>query len=149
MPIVIQDHEGVSGDRIDQVASRAASSVPANQPNVILINAGTNDAGQDFEVDSAGQRMRDMIDSILSEVPDALVVLSTLLPSGNSDTQNRVDDINEQFRAVQSGFGGNVVLADMAMNIGLEHIHDGTHPDVEGEQMMSNLWVAAIQSALG
>lgn len=32
------------------------------KPNLVLINAGTNDAGQNYQVDTVGKRMRGLIE---------------------------------------------------------------------------------------
>ncbi|RYP05273.1 hypothetical protein DL764_003934 [Monosporascus ibericus] len=156
------DHEGVSGDRVSQVNDRAQRSVAVWLPNVILINAGTNDATQNGAVESVsgtGARMRQMIDGLFSHVPTAVVVLSTLLPNGIN--QGNVDLINDQYRKLYREYipldaDGNepanpafkVVLADMADGfITMDDIHDGTHPTVLGEQKMAAVWDWAIAKA--
>ncbi|KFX87900.1 hypothetical protein V490_07963 [Pseudogymnoascus sp. VKM F-3557] len=156
------DHEGVSGDRVSQVNARAQQSVLAWLPNVILINAGTNDATQDGAVEPVSgtkARMREMIDGIFSHVPNAVVVLSTLIPNGIN--QGNVNLINDQYRELYRQYipldsNGNepanpafkVVLADMADGfINGGDIHDGTHPTVEGEKKMAAVWDWAIGKA--
>ncbi|KAL4869595.1 hypothetical protein BDV12DRAFT_196225 [Aspergillus spectabilis] len=52
------DVEGTSGHVIDQVSSVAANSL-IYKPNVVLINAGTNDCRLDIGINQAGERMRD------------------------------------------------------------------------------------------
>ncbi|KAG9249745.1 uncharacterized protein F5Z01DRAFT_631089, partial [Emericellopsis atlantica] len=154
------DHEGVSGDRVDQVEDRARGSCRVWLPNVVLINAGTNDANQNFDVDRTGLRMQELINTIIAEVPDAVIVLSTLLPTNNQDAQARVNRINDQYRQVHREFvpvnedgqeepnpSIKVVLADMASFLTLDDIHDGIHPDVEGEKKMAAVWVWAINYA--
>lgn len=136
-------------------------------PNVVLINAGTNDAtqnGSDESVSGTGARMKRMINGIFSTVPNAVVVLSTLLPNpafgDKPDWQDNVDDINRQYRALYREYvpldkngkeienpAFKVILADMAKFIGPEFIHDGTHPTVKGEMRMAAVWDWAINSA--
>ena len=36
--------------------------MPGMKPNLVLINAGTNDAVQNYQLDTVGQRMKQMID---------------------------------------------------------------------------------------
>lgn len=36
--------------------------MPNMKPNLVLINAGTNDAGQNYQVDTVGKRMRELIE---------------------------------------------------------------------------------------
>lgn len=133
------------------------------RPNVILINAGTNDATQDGDhepVDGTGLRMKELIETIFSEVPQAVVVLSTLLP--HRDYQVNVDKINAEYRSLYDYYRGyvtrddhgnehtpfRVVLADMADGfIVPEDIHDGTHPTIEGNRKMAAVWDWAIDQA--
>lgn len=157
----------MSGDRVSQVESRAGSSVLHWLPNVVLINAGTNDATQNGATESVsgtGARMKRMMNGIFSTVPNAVIVLSTLLPNpahGEKPSwQHNVDDINNQYRALYREYvpldkdgkeienpAFKVILADMAEFIGDEHIHDGTHPTVDGEMRMAAVWDWAINRA--
>lgn len=59
---------------MSEVAKRAEKSILYWLPNVILINAGANDATQDGaheSVDGTGARMKQMINGIFSTVPNA------------------------------------------------------------------------------
>jgi lysophospholipase L1-like esterase len=92
---------------------RARVVVPLYKPNVVLINAGTNDATQNYYVGKTKDRMRGMIDFIFSTVPDVCVVLSTLIP--NTLNPGNVATINDQYRALASelqGQGKRLVLVD-------------------------------------
>jgi lysophospholipase L1-like esterase len=143
---------------VNQVENRARSSVRDWRPNVVLINAGTNDANSNFEMDQVGNRMASLINTIVAQVPDAVIVLSTLLPTTNQDAQRRVERINTQYRQLyrnladageQQGSSPRVkiVLADMAAYMNLGDIFDGVHPNVAGEKKMAAVWVWAINHA--
>lgn len=56
-----RDVEGFPGYRVDQVDVRAHTVATLYKPNVILINAGTDDATQDYYVSSTGDHMRIII----------------------------------------------------------------------------------------
>lgn len=149
---------------MSQVGSRGKESAGIWLPNVILINAGTNDATQNgkFEsVDGTGARMKIAILDLFSKVPDAVVVLSTLLD--NSNHQENVDLINEDYRTLVKELVGTdpktgeepenpqfkVQLADMADGfIPFEFIQpDGTHPTIDGFKRMASVWAWAIDQA--
>ena len=145
---------------MDQVQDRARGSCRVWLPNVVLINAGTNDANQDFNVGQTGLRMQELINTIVAEVPDAVVVLSTLLPTTNDDAQRRVERINEQYRQVHREYVAlgedgqdepnpsvKVILADMASFLTKTDIADGIHPNDEGNKKMAAVWVWAINYA--
>ncbi|KAK3299621.1 PLC-like phosphodiesterase [Chaetomium fimeti] len=65
-----RDVEGWPGYRVEQVDDRARTVVPLYKPNVVLINAGTNDATQDYYVSTTRDRMRAMIEYIFATVPN-------------------------------------------------------------------------------
>ena len=159
-----QDHEGVAGDTVSMVAARTQNACHVWRPNVVLINAGTNDAtGKQELVSSTGVRMEHLINSVFSQVPDAVVVLSTLLPNtdGKQNTgpkQANVDDINAQYRALVRQYVPDpnakdpthkVILADMVAGgfINNGHIHDNVHPTTEGNKRMAAVWSYAIKQA--
>jgi hypothetical protein len=69
------------------------------QPNLIAINAGTNDGQQD----GPGQAPADMdglIDDCFENSPGTVVLLSTLLPNGNAPQAIR--EINTGYRNIVS-----------------------------------------------
>ncbi|ROW00934.1 hypothetical protein VSDG_02768 [Cytospora chrysosperma] len=163
--------EGWPGDRIDQLLPKARASVPRYLPNVVLVNAGTNDCVQDFDLDATtrpsptepgltgdpaytvGTRMRALVDGLLGWSPNATVVLSTLINNVDAVTQTRIDDANEQFRAVareMQSEGKRVVLAEMTAAAGgpdLSMMADVTHPNDAGYALMAKRWYAALVEA--
>ncbi|KAL4895306.1 SGNH hydrolase-type esterase domain-containing protein [Aspergillus ambiguus] len=142
------DHEGHIGFRIDQIAAVAEKSLHL-QPNVILLNVGTNDALQDYQVDTAGDRINALMVRLLEALPDATVILSTLLP--NTVTPAHVNTINEQYRKIavqRDADGERIVLADMDRWIrSSEMADDGIHPTDHGYQDMAWVWSVAIKDA--
>ncbi|KAK4455138.1 hypothetical protein QBC34DRAFT_445431 [Podospora aff. communis PSN243] len=140
------DVEGWSGYRVDQVTVRAQVIVPLTKPNVVLINAGTNDAAQNFYVMTAGDRMRAMINFIFSQSPGVSVVLSTLLP--NANVQSNVNLINMQYRQLVRDLaaqGQKIVLCEMDDGfITTADLPDGVHPADAGYKKMASRWHQAI-----
>lgn len=149
---------------MNQVAARTKNACHIWRPNVVLINAGTNDATREvYPVGTTGVRMQHLIDSVFSQVPDAVVVLSTLLPhtDGHGHTgakQPNVESINEQYRALVREYVPDpkakdptfkVILADMVADgfINNGHIHDDVHPKEEGNKRMAAVWSYAINEA--
>ncbi|ETN41282.1 uncharacterized protein HMPREF1541_03217 [Cyphellophora europaea CBS 101466] len=149
-------HEGVSGDRIDQVRTRL-DAVIQRKPNLVLINAGTNDATQNFEPSTARERLSGMIDKIFRESEGAVVVLSTLLVNTISDNprgNENVNLINNDIRAMvrqRWANGESLYLAEMndGSFITGGDLVDGTHPDNDGFRKMAAVFDAAIQRAYG
>ncbi|KAE8145759.1 hypothetical protein BDV25DRAFT_144353 [Aspergillus avenaceus] len=141
------DNEGHSGYRIEQVAQMAERTIP-QQPNLILINAGTNDATQPFHPDTAGERMNAMISRLFDAIPGTTIILSTLLP--NEGAPENAASISAQIRQIAADRreqGQRIVLAEMSDFITLGELQDGTHPTDHGYFKMSSVWWAAIQVA--
>ncbi|KAL1835601.1 hypothetical protein VTJ49DRAFT_6345 [Mycothermus thermophilus] len=143
------DVEGWSGYRVDQIDTRARVVVPLLKPNVVLINAGTNDATQNFHVATTGDRMRSMINFIFDTSPGVCVFLSTLLP--NTINPTNVASINTQYRALVQEFANNgkkIVLVEFDDGwMTTADVPDGTHPHDAGYRKMAAKWAQAIRKA--
>ncbi|KAJ6007797.1 hypothetical protein N7540_011773 [Penicillium herquei] len=141
-------NEGHFGFRVDQLPAQAEKSIP-KQPNLILINAGTDDALQGHKISTTGDRMNSLLDLLFEKIPGTTILLSTLLP--NKDVPYWVQDISAQYRelaAKRRDNGDRVVLADMSYFITKSELADATHPDDEGYKKMASVWWAAIEEAL-
>ncbi|KAJ4385592.1 hypothetical protein N0V93_010021 [Gnomoniopsis smithogilvyi] len=163
--------EGWPGYRIDQVYSKAAQHVPEFLPNVVLLNAGTNDCVQNWNIKNTtkqstaapamtanatidvGTRMRMLVEDVLAWSPNATVVMSTLILNKNLATNTLVNVANQQFRSVAADLqsaGQRVVLAEMITTAGgpnLTTMADRTHPNDVGYAMMADKWYEALTEA--
>lgn len=140
---------------INQCIQRAEKSVADWFPNLVLINVGTNDA-RGGNQGGAKTRMKALIDTVFARVPDAVVVLSTLLPS---DHQDAVDSINDDYRSLVRDYTVDrngkpmdnpefkVILAEMVPFIEWGDIHDGIHPTILGFKKMAAVWADSINKA--
>ncbi|RYP18303.1 hypothetical protein DL765_004023 [Monosporascus sp. GIB2] len=90
-------------------------------PNLILINARTNDASNrnpwDESVEKAKERMELMICEAFSIVLEALIVLGCLLPNGLN--QNNVGLVNANYRTLARK------MYDQGYHVVLTKVHDG------------------------
>lgn len=124
--------EAVIGYRIDQIAVIAEHALPW-LPNLVIIHAGTNDAGQNYQVSTAADRLGTLVNRILSAVPGTVVLASTLMPNGNADLEANSLIINSGIESMvqeRAAAGKFVYLADMHTGyITLTDLNaDGTHP---------------------
>lgn len=89
--------EGWPGFTVDGVYDKAELAVPKYKPNVIMLNAGTNDATGGTP-GGAGERMERLVRRCLEQSPGVTILMSTLLP--NALAPDNIVNINKQYRAV-------------------------------------------------
>lgn len=147
------DNEGWPGFTIDQVAQRAQAAVPTYKPNVVLVNAGTNDCLRSVDVSTAHVRMRSMLESVVwTGSPRAAVVMSTLLLNKNQRAEANVEVYNRNLvgmvQELQAA-GRPIVLADMHGPDGpqMKDLSDTVHPNDGGYAKMAAIWFRAIFEA--
>lgn len=144
------ENEGWPGFIVDEVKGKAEANVGNMRPNLVLINAGTNDCTRNIDIPNVGVRVARLMDAVWAGSPTATIVMSTLLRNGAAPDQ--VSQYNEQIRGLVWDWqnqGRRIVLADMQGDgsPGLDLIPDGTHPNDQGCQLMSNIWYNAIADA--
>ncbi|KAL4997574.1 SGNH hydrolase-type esterase domain-containing protein [Aspergillus recurvatus] len=140
-------NEGHFGDTIDHIAEAAVNSTRL-QPNLILINAGTNDCIQNVDITDADTRLDALITHLFASIPNTTIVLSTLLP--NDFASRAVTRVSQEYRnlvARRRSRGDRIVLAEMSYFITDDQLVDGTHPSDTGYKEMAAVWWAAIQTA--
>ncbi|KAI1076427.1 SGNH hydrolase-type esterase domain-containing protein [Whalleya microplaca] len=145
------NNEGHSGWRVDQIANAVDKVIPM-QPNLILINAGTNDCAQGYHIDKISNRMDDMLDHLYKQINGTTIVFSTLLPNNKTKQNACVQEVNKKYRTIVSDRQEKkqkIVLADMDDGfIVTSELKDGTHPTDAGYRKMASVWVTAIHDAV-
>lgn len=147
------DNEGHPGYRIDAVAAGADAWIAAARPDVVLLNVGTNDMLQNYDLPGAPARLSALVDQILRAAPAATVVMSTLVPSPDATVQSRVRAFNAQLPGIaqaKAAAGKKVRLADFHANLTLADIGpDRIHPTDGGYLKLADVWYSALQPVLG
>ena len=147
-----RENEGHPGWRIDQVAAQTDAWLKTYDPDVVLINLGTNDMGQNYDLAGAPARLGGLIDQILAHEPDTTVMVSTLVPSANPTNNARAEEFNKAVPELvrqRAEAGSDVHLVDFRGTITLDDLAaDGIHPDDEGFAKMAGAWFAAIKPVL-
>ncbi|KAI1135865.1 carbohydrate esterase family 3 protein [Hypoxylon sp. FL0543] len=149
------DLEAYGGNRVDQIHEHATHIVPQLQPNIFLIQVGTNNVLQNRDVDKAGADMEDFINYLLDASPRSTVVFSTCLTNTVPDCEPRILDVNQQYRELVKKFDSKpVLLAEMHPSAGFPDRPqvadigpDGTHPSDHGYDLMGHIFTKAIQEA--
>ncbi|WP_069173496.1 GDSL-type esterase/lipase family protein [Streptomyces griseus] len=140
-----RDHEGVPGDRIDEIADRAKCSVKVHRPNVVTLLAGTNDMNQNHQLGTAPERLGDLIDQILNDAPEAAIMVATLPPSTKAGMQDKIDRYNAELpRIVQDRQrqGKHVRLVNLG-DLTTADV-DGSHPHDEGYRKIADKFHDAL-----
>jgi hypothetical protein len=82
-----RNHGGISGQTISQIAGRIPNPELGDMPHIILVHAGTND--MNGQAQGADGRLGSLMDTLIAEAPDALLVVSNIIPFRPSPTQAR------------------------------------------------------------
>ncbi|KAJ5983753.1 hypothetical protein N7481_005852 [Penicillium waksmanii] len=147
------EHEGWRGFRIDEIQKKAKKSVKFLSPDILMVNAGSNDCIQSFNTAEAGRRMGEMLDYLWLACPQSTILLSTLIPNMDRQVDLVVMDLNDQFRALaeKKNIGQKkILLIDMhsSEGPGAHELVDGIHPNDEGYEKMAELWFRGIQETI-
>jgi lysophospholipase L1-like esterase len=142
-----QDNEGHSGWRIDQIAASVDGWLSTYRPDVILLHIGTNDMNQDYQVDTAPQRLGALIDQILADRPAATVLVAKIVPALDATIQSRINAFNAAVPGVVAARGDRAKLVDMSV-LSAADMSDTLHPDDNGYLRMSVRWYTALESVL-
>ncbi|WP_369805905.1 GDSL-type esterase/lipase family protein [Amycolatopsis sp. M39] len=145
------DNEGHPGWRIDEIMSIADCTVGQYQPNVVTLMAGTNDINQNYELETAPQRLKELIEHVQKDSPKAVVVVAKLTPTGKAGLQPRIDKFNGELPRIVSELqndGKHVVLVDTKDINVAEGLQGDAHPDDGGySKLGSDFYRGVVEAA--
>ncbi len=130
------------------------------KPSIILIMLGTNDVGHGFELDSAAERLRKLLDKIyaLPAVGQPKVFLATIPPNRRKEADRTnvmifneaVPQIVAEYKA--KGKGRQIYFVDQFKPIDDDYKAnmrgDNLHPNATGNDTMAKQWFDAIQNTV-
>ncbi|KAK6607933.1 hypothetical protein H4I96_04168 [Botrytis cinerea] len=128
-------NEGHPGAIISEIAEYAKLSLPED-PNLVLLMAGTNDMNNFNNVTTAPDRLSGLIDEITSMVPNVTVIVAQLTPASNSSVDAAMVAFNSKIP---------ISLLNMMDYVTVNDLVDGLHPTDYGYQQMAKAWFAGIQ----
>lgn len=142
-----RSHQGHSGETIEQINNRVNGGVMNVNPHIVLLHIGTNDMR--LSPSGAPARLGTLIDNIINRAPNALLVVSTIVPwpgmSGNvSQYNSQIPNVVEQ-RRLQ---GKNIVFVDQFTGFPNSELADGVHPNPAVYARMAGKWYGAIYEHL-
>ena len=144
--------EAFSGFVINQLVQRADQATPQFKPNLILIDAGTNNCNKGGTVPDAGRNISSLINRMFQQSPGVTIVLTTILVNPNKNQDACRVNINQQYQTIAQDFqrqGARFVLVDMRGPDGptVNDLADGRHPNDNGYTKMAAVWAKGIQQA--
>ncbi|KAM0542975.1 hypothetical protein ACHAPJ_012532 [Fusarium lateritium] len=145
--------EAKSGDRVDEIQVKSRSSTRF-QPNIIVINAGTNDCDQNHDIPGFAGRYNAMLDELYDAIPGVTIIASTVLPSCKASIAANRDAVNSQIKQLVSARRSKkekIVLADAENPAGYFTTADLTsdciHPHDSGHRKFAGVLGRAIYEA--
>ncbi|MEY4588084.1 MAG: hypothetical protein RL497_160, partial [Pseudomonadota bacterium] len=128
-----QAHEGHSGWTIKQIDDIVQGTALNVKPNIILLHIGTNDMyGSDPA--NADKRLGTLIDHITTKSPEALLVVSNIIPLAILATAE-VPKYNAKIAAVLNPriqAGKNIIFVDQFKDFPTSELADQVHPNAKG-----------------
>ncbi len=144
------DNEGHSGYRIDQIAALTDGELALYQPNVVLLDAGINDLGQNYQVSTAPARLASLIDQVFAADPGVTVLVAQLIPNTTAWVEADVVAFNAQLVGIvqaRADAGKHISLVSMSA-LTTADLKDGLHPNDGGYQKMGDAWDAGIRKVI-
>jgi lysophospholipase L1-like esterase len=145
--------EATPGFVINQIANSSSATVPKFLPNLVLLDAGTNNCNGGGTVPDAGASVSSLIGSIYAQSPGSTVILASVLVNKVPAQEACRVDINSQYNALAAqltGQGAKFVFVDMRGPDGptVNDLADTRHPNDAGYVKMANVWMQGIQQVL-
>jgi lysophospholipase L1-like esterase len=149
-----KDHEGWPGWRTDQISGKAATSIPAYQPDVILLHTGSNDIVQNTSAAVMTSRLQSLMSNAYTLKPDITIVVASIIPRYMNGTWTAQiwKDYNASIPGLVNQFksqGKKAVYVDMAaagLSLGApDYDADGVHPTKSGYDKMAAAWYPAVK----
>lgn len=152
---------GISGQVSTQMLARFSLDVVALHPKVVVINAGTNDVGENqgtYDPDLAYGSIISMVQ--LAQANGIRPILTSVLPAAKfpwrtyvTDAPEKIAALNARLKAYAQANGlcyvdYHPVLSDDGIGIKAEYAKDGIHPTLAGYEAMEPLVVEAVSKVL-
>ncbi|KAJ7707015.1 SGNH hydrolase-type esterase domain-containing protein [Mycena metata] len=142
------ENEGHSGAEIDAIGGYLMPDLSEN-PNVILLLAGTNDINNGDDVDGAPARLMAVVDAITSTLPSAAVLVGTIPLNGDAGKEALADTFNDNIvqMLLRRAADGIRVLPVFMEALGPDDMADGLHPNDQGYAKMADAWFSGLWQA--
>ena len=140
-------NEGHPGWRIDQISTHVVAWLQKYQPQIILLQIGTNDIIQNYHVATAPQRLFALLTLIVTTLPDATLIVAEVTPLGNPRLNAEIISFNRTIPPMVNTLraqGRHVRYVDMYDAVPVSDIHDRIHPNDQGYSLMASVWYRTL-----
>ena len=160
----IAQADSISGQRTG-ISGFAGSLMDTYQPDVVMLQIGTNDILSLYDLEHLGERLKPLAECITEKLPENGVLYLATLPVMDAtntlyiseyyfDTEKMdaaVELCNTQIRAVAKEMqdaGEPVALAEVGKLLTKADLYDGVHPSEAGYQKMGEFWYEKLEAYL-
>jgi lysophospholipase L1-like esterase len=143
--------EGHPGWRIDQLSRYVVGWLKTYQPQIILLHIGTNDIIQDHSLNTAPDRLSNLINQITTTLPTATVIVAQIIPLRDPVLNAKVVKYNSAIPVVVQHMAAqdkHVTYVDMYHVVPSSDLPDRIHPNNSGYTLMAGVWYQALKSIL-
>lgn len=140
------DGEGHPGWRIDQISDGITNSGWLDsKPKYVLLHIGTNDMNQNYQLPTAPDRLRDLINLIKTKDPGVTILVASIIPAQDATLNARINAYNAAIPGIVQQAGASVRFVDMNARITVDDLSgDGLHPSDAGYLKMGDVWYEAL-----
>lgn len=140
-------NEGWSAQEIAFIQDKTMAHLKEYSPNVVMLLAGTNDIGHGREA-GAAQRLMSFVARIRATVPDAMVLVGSLLPDADAATAAAHRRFNDQVQLLLPPSDLASLRFVVFDNLDPRSEMDGLHPNDSGYARMASTWSATVDDLL-
>jgi len=147
-PLIDRDHDGHSGLRTDQIATRMSNWLPGNENDWALVHVGTNDVLQGTSIAAARANIGRIIDKLRAANPNVGILLAQVIPNLPAN-EGDVVALNDAIVSVAAEKNlpsvSPVIVVDQYSGYStFTHNYDQIHPNDAGDALLAGRWFQAL-----
>jgi lysophospholipase L1-like esterase len=148
------DHHGHWGWTTDKLVPEIWHWTRDNQPDIVLLHAGTNDCFGEKSIEGIRDNIGRIIDQLRSEQPAVKVLVAQIIPTAApyQAVNTKITALNALLPALaaeKTTQQSPVVVVDQNTGFSSDEgvdLYDGVHPNVRGEEKIAAQWYKALRA---